>query len=267
MVSEHKKNNDSIGKTVLVIGLLCLVCSVVVASSAVGFRAVQQEQRRLDVQRNLMSVAGLLQPNMTPSQIDAAFKRAVEPRLLDLTTGELRDSAAAAKFDLSAALHSDDESTLLNADEDIAGIRRRSNQLPVYLVRNDQHEIEMFILPIHGSGVWSMMYAFLAVKPDGNTIRAFAYYRQGETPGIGGEIQNPNWSRHFAGRQLFDAQGMPALRLVQGGASPDDIHGVDGLTGATLTIQGVQNTFDFWLSDKGFGPFLQRVSEGAIKNG
>lgn len=266
-MSEQMKKNDTIGKTLLVVGLLCLVCSVVVTGSAVGFRAVQQEQRRLDVQRNLMNVAGLLQPNMTPAHIEATFQKYVEPRLLDLPSGQLLDANAAANFDLSAALRSDEESTLLSADEDIAGIRRRSNQLPIYLVRNDQHNIDMIILPIHGSGAWSMMYAFLAVEPDGNTIRAFAYYRQGETPGLGGEIQNPNWSRNFTGRQLFNAQGEPALRLVQGGPKPGDIHGVDGLTGATLTANGVQNTFDFWLGSMGFGPFLQKVREGAMKNG
>lgn len=266
-MSDNKKKNIGTRKTLLVVGLLCLVCSVVVAGSAVGFRAVQQEQRRLDVQRNLMNVAGLLRPAMTASDIEAAFKQYVEPRLLDLPSGKLLDSEAADKFDLSAALRSDDTSLDLTSDEDIAGIRRRSNQLPVYLVRNDQREIEMIILPVHGSGVWSMMYAFLAVETDGNTIRTFAYYRQGETPGLGGEIQNPNWSRNFSGRQLFDAQGVPALRLVQGGPPAGDIHGVDGLTGATLTAHGVQNTFNFWLGDLGFGPFLQKVREGALKNG
>lgn len=264
-MSENKKKNESVSKTLLVVALLCLICSVVVAGSAVGFRAVQQEQRRLDVQRNLMDVAGLFKPGMTTSQINQVFSDHIEPRLLDLPSGQLLDSAAAAKFDLSAALRSDEHSIKLTSEQDKASIRRRSNQLPIYLVRNDQQAIEMIILPIYGSGVWSMMYAFLAVEVDGNTIRALNYYRQGETPGLGGEVQNPNWSRQFTGKQLFNEQGKPALRVVTGGARPGDIHGVDGLTGATLTAVGVQNTFNFWLGDKGFGPFLQKVREGALK--
>lgn len=84
------------------------------------------------------------------------------------------------------------------------------------------------------------------------------------TPGLGGEVENPNWVGQFEGKKLFDDNFKPALKVVKGGATAGDIHGVDGLSGATLTGNGVQHTFDFWLGDMGFGPFLAKVREGEL---
>ncbi|CAI2107551.1 MULTISPECIES: Na(+)-translocating NADH-quinone reductase subunit C [Serratia] len=264
MANESK--NDSIGKTLLVVLLLCLVCSVVVAGSAVGLQSRQQEQRLLDKQRNILDVAGLLQPGMTGEQVKATFSKRIEPRLLDLDSGEFVPGDAAA-FDLAAALRSDAKSRALTAEQDLAGIRRRSNEAEIYLVRNESGAVDKIVLPVYGTGLWSMMYAFVALDADGNTVRGLSFYQHGETPGLGGEIQNASWRAQWIGKQLFDDNGNPAIRIVKGGARQGDIHGVDGLSGATLTANGVQHTFNFWLGEYGFGPFLQKVREGALKNG
>lgn len=264
MANESK--NDSVGKTLWVVLLLCLVCSVVVAGSAVGLKSKQQEQRLLDKQRNILDVAGLLQRGMTGEQVQAAFTKRIEPRLLNLDTGEFVPGDATA-FDLSAALRSDAKSRVLTAEQDLAGIRRRSNYAEIYLVRDEAGAVSKIVLPVYGTGLWSMMYAFVALDADGNTVRGLSFYEHGETPGLGGEIQNPSWRAQWIGKQLFDDNGNPAIRIVKGGARQGDIHGVDGLSGATLTANGVQNTFNFWLGEHGFGPFLQKVREGALKNG
>ncbi|EDL51201.1 Na(+)-translocating NADH-quinone reductase subunit C [Vibrio mediterranei AK1] len=120
------------------------------------------------------------------------------------------------------------------------------------------------ILPVHGTGLWSMMYAFVAVQTDGNTVNGITYYEQGETPGLGGEIENPSWRAQFVGKKLFDENFKPAIEIVKGGAPEGSEHGVDGLSGATLTGNGVQGTFDFWLGDMGFGPFLAKVRDGGL---
>ena len=86
-------------------------------------------------------------------------------------------------------------------------------------------------------------------------------------PGLGGEIENPNWQQQWVGKKLLDENGKPALKIVKGGARPGDEYGVDGLSGATLTSNGVQHSFDFWMGELGFGPFLKRLREGALNNG
>lgn len=85
------KNNDSISKTLLVVLVLCLVCSIVVAGSAVGLKPLQQEQRALDKQRNILAVAGLMQEGMTKDDVAAVFAERITARLVDLKTGELMD--------------------------------------------------------------------------------------------------------------------------------------------------------------------------------
>jgi Na+-transporting NADH:ubiquinone oxidoreductase subunit C len=128
----------------------------------------------------------------------------------------------------------------------------------------DGAETTKVIIPVHGNGLWSMMYAFVAVETDGNTVSGITYYEQGETPGLGGEVENPTWRAQFVGKKLFDENHKPAIKVVKGGAPQGSEHGVDGLSGATLTSVGVQHTFDFWLGDMGFGPFLAKVRDGGL---
>lgn len=151
----------------------------------------------------------------------------------------------------------------MTPEEDVADIRRRANTAVVYLVK-DQDEVQKVILPMHGKGLWSMMYAFVAVETDGNTVSAITYYEQGETPGLGGEVENPSWRDQFIGKKLYNEDHQPAIKVVKGGAPQGSEHGVDGLSGATLTSNGVQHTFDFWLGDMGFGPFLAKVRDGEL---
>lgn len=260
------KSNDSIGKTLLVVLVLCLICSIVVAGSAVGLKPLQQEQRALDKQRNILAVAGLMQAGMSASEVSSIYKSRITPRLLDLKTGELLDTDP-ANFNQSQALKDPQQSIALDASQDPAGIKRRSNVVEIYLVRDAQQKVNEVVLPIYGNGLWSMMYAFVALETDGRTVKGITYYDQGETPGLGGEVENPNWRAQFVGKKVLDDNGMPALKLVKGGARAGDEYAVDGLSGATLTANGVQHSFDFWMGEMGFGPFLKHVREGVLNNG
>lgn len=253
-------NNDSIKKTLLVVIALSLVCSIVVSASAIILKDRQTNNALLDMQSNIVSVAGLEARN--PQEIQAQFRSNIVPRLVDFSTGNFVEGDA-ANFDQRAASRNPRESIRLPADQDPAKILRRSNLGVVYLVKGDEGYSKV-ILPMHGNGLWSMMYAFVAVEMDGNTVAGITYYEQGETPGLGGEVENPRWRQQFVGKQLFDENHRPALRVYKGGAPEGSIHGVDGLSGATLTANGVQHTFDFWLGDMGFGPFLAKVRDGGL---
>ncbi|MBC8946897.1 Na(+)-translocating NADH-quinone reductase subunit C [Xenorhabdus indica] len=264
MANDKPKNNDSIGRTFLVVFVLCLVCSIVVAGSAVGLKAQQQEQKLLDKQRNILDVAGLLKPDMTTAEIKATYNNRIQPKLLDLKTATFEKSAG--NFDLNNALRSDETSIALSPEQDLAKIRRRADRAEIYLVKDGDGKTTELVLPVYGSGLWSMMYAFISIDVDGVTSRGITYYSHGETPGLGGEVDNPQWRKQWVGKKLYNLEGAPALRIVRGGAG-DNPYGVDGLSGATLTSNGVQHMFDFWLGDNGFGPFLKKVREGALKDG
>ncbi|HGS4440476.1 TPA: Na(+)-translocating NADH-quinone reductase subunit C [Vibrio cholerae] len=253
-------NNDSIKKTLFVVIALSLVCSIIVSAAAVGLRDKQKENAALDKQSKILQVAGIEAKGS--KQIVELYTKSIEPRLVDLATGDFVEGDA-ANYDQRKAAKEASESIKLTAEQDKAKIQRRANVGVVYLVK-DGDKTSKVILPVHGNGLWSMMYAFVAVETDGNTVSGLTYYEQGETPGLGGEVENPAWRAQWVGKKLFDENHKPAIKIVKGGAPQGSEHGVDGLSGATLTSNGVQNTFDFWLGDMGFGPFLTKVRDGGL---
>ncbi|MCL4148325.1 UNVERIFIED_CONTAM: hypothetical protein GTU68_046656 [Idotea baltica] len=239
-------NNDSIKKTLGVVVGLSLVCSIIVSTAAVVLKPKQQANAVLDKQSKIVEVAGVTGTGTIPE----LFAANIEPRLVDFTTGEFVEKSLTGD---SAATY----------DQHKAKIIRRANLGVVYLVKSGD-TVSKVIIPVHGTGLWSMMYAFVAVETDGNTVAGITYYDQAETPGLGGEVENPTWRAQFAGKKLFDADHNPAIKIVKGGAPAGSEHGVDGLSGATLTANGVQHTFDFWLGNDGFGPFLTKVRNGEL---
>jgi Na+-transporting NADH:ubiquinone oxidoreductase subunit C len=126
--------------------------------------------------------------------------------------------------------------------------------------RVDGDDVVLLILPIEGKGLWSTLYGFLALAPDTKTIEGLTFYEHGETPGLGGEIDNPRWKGLWKDRVAFDDEGNPEIEVIKGAAGPPDTdpHRVDGLSGATLTGRGVTHLIQFWLSNDGYGPFLEK---------
>jgi Na+-transporting NADH:ubiquinone oxidoreductase subunit C len=262
-VSNHDERTS---KTLWVVLLLCLICSIVVSGTAVGLRERQQQQQQLDQQRTILQVAGLLSPEMSSTQITAIFHQRLQSRLIDLASGEFI-AEETVPFDAQLAAKLPERSSALTSEEDSAHIQRRANQQRIYLVRQPSGKISLVILPLYGNGLWAMMYAFIALQADGNTVQGLSYYQHGETPGLGGEVDNPLWRQQWISKQLFNAQGQLAIQLKKGGNNRTDPHAVDALSGATLTTKGVQGTLNFWLGPLGYGPFLAKIRGGLLDHG
>jgi Na+-transporting NADH:ubiquinone oxidoreductase subunit C len=261
-------SKDSVKQTLIVATALCLVCSVLVSGAAVMLKPTQEYNRALDRKRNILQAAGLMQPG---GDVDALFEQ-IEPRVVDLASGRFAEVSDAAAFDQRKASRDPIQSDVLAPDKDIAGIKRRAKRASVYLVRGPAGDIRKVILPVHGYGLWSTMYGFLALDGDLRTVAGFRFYEHGETPGLGGEIANPAWLATWVGKQVVDDSGTPAIHLVKGGVdpnSPEALYQVDALSGATLTGDGVTNLLQFWLGQEGFGPFLAKLreEEGGSENG
>ncbi|MBY5990601.1 Na(+)-translocating NADH-quinone reductase subunit C [Ferrimonas balearica] len=257
------KNNDTFGKTLGVVIGLCLVCSLVVSSAAVALKPLQERNKAEDTQRYILEAAGML--DKIDGGIQATFKRYIDARVIDFATGEFDTEIDPLTYDQRKAARETATSTV--PANDIASIKRRADKGLVYLVNDQSGALETVILPIHGYGLWSTMYAFVALEPDFNTVKALVYYDQGETPGLGAEVENARWKAQWVGKQLFDANGDIAIKVVKGGAREGDIHGVDGLSGATLTSNGVQNSLDFWMGEEGYAAFLAKARKGELNNG
>ncbi|HEY7885658.1 MAG TPA: Na(+)-translocating NADH-quinone reductase subunit C [Cellvibrionaceae bacterium] len=255
-------NNDTIKKTVIVTVLLCFVCSVIVSTAAVLLKPLQVANQELDFKRNILSAAGLLEAGGDVEQI---FSQRVSMRAVDLDSGEYTDEVNPATYDQRAAAKDAALSTNLTKKEDIAGISRRENYSLVYLVENESGQLSKIILPIKGYGLWSTLYGFIALEADANTVAGLGFYEHGETPGLGGEVDNPRWKANWEGKKVYGDDGSVALTVIKGQVDPSSSraeHQVDGLSGATLTARGVANLVQFWLGESGFKPFLDKLQKG-----
>ena len=247
--------------TILFSGAVCVVCAVLVSSAAVSLKESQLRNAALDKQRNVLFAAGLARESdrLDADAVQRAFER-VRAVVIDLRTGAETEIDPTA-FDQAKAAR--DPATSREAPDNRASVQRVPHNALVYEVLEDGEPV-MAVLPIEGYGLWSTLYGFLSVGRDGNTVRGITYYQHGETPGLGGEVDNPKWKGAWPGRRLYGDSGAPSLRVVKGAAPPADRapHQVDGLTGATITSNGVTSMLDFWMGPHGFQSYLQRFKEG-----
>ena len=251
--------NDSTRKTLAVALIMCLACSIVVAGAAVILRPMQETNAALDRKRNILAVAGLLQPG---EDIEKAFAN-VTQRMVDLDTGEFTDELNGVAYDQYVAARDPALSEAIPKDQDIAGIGRRARYAEVYLV-GEENDFSQIILPVHGLGLWSTLYGFVSLGTDLTTIEGLKFYDQKETPGLGGEVDNPNWRVKWKGKLAFDESGDVRIQVIKGvvdASSPEAPYEVDGLAGATLTSRGVSQLLRYWLDDQGFGTFLENLRQ------
>jgi Na+-transporting NADH:ubiquinone oxidoreductase subunit C len=247
-------NNESIGKTLTVVVALCLVCAIIVSFASVQLRPLQQANKTQDIQRNILAAAGI----EVSGTVSDTFNSKIEARVVDMNTGEFVEGVDPNSFDFEKSKFDQSISFALKAEgiKDIAGIQRMTKNSPVYISKKEDGSIDAIILPIQGYGLWGVMYGFLALESDAETVKNINFYKHNETPGLGGEIQNPQWTAKWQGKEL-------PINIMKSGAKNE--HQIDGLSGATLTSNGVDHTVDFWTGEHGFGPFLAKVREGALK--
>ena len=195
---------------------------------------------------------------LADEEVRRRFDKNIEPHIIDLETGTPVEGIDAATFDQKAA--SADPATSRLAPPNPAKVVRIPNNARIFEVVEDG-VLSSIILPIEGKGLWSTLYGYLALDPDGRTIHGITFYQHGETPGLGGEVDNPRWTALCKGRLAFDEKWQPAIAVAKGSVGPPDKdpYRVDGLSGATLTSRGVTNLLAFWLGEDGFAPYLERL--------
>ena len=253
-------SNESTAKTLIVAFSLSIVCAIFVSTAAVMLKPVQEANKALDRKRSILAAAGMWEEGKT---VEEQFAE-VSTRVVDLRTGKFVDDVDAEEYDQRKAAKDPSQSEGLSAEQDVAKISRRENYSLVYVVEGSAGEIEKIILPIHGYGLWSTLYGYIALESDGNTVAGLGFSEHGETPGLGGEVDNPRWKAHWPGKKVY-RDGEVAIGLIKGPVDPASANApwqVDGLAGATLTARGVTNLVQFWLGENGFEPFLNNLNAG-----
>lgn len=254
--------NDSREKTLFVALALCLVCSILVSVSAVVLKPLQRANESLDLKRNLLMAAALIDKGASTQAVEEAFER-VDVRVIDLRTGEFVDDVDVTEFNQRRAAADPATSERIASEDDVAGVKRRPHFANVYLVKEGD-TVTQVVLPISGYGLWSTLYGFLALEPDLRTISGLKFYEHSETAGLGAEVDNPGWLAQWKGKQAFDESGQTVIAVVKGSAGDSNTQ-VDGLAGATLTSRGVHNMLQYWLGEQGFGPFIDKYRTAQVE--
>jgi Na+-transporting NADH:ubiquinone oxidoreductase subunit C len=253
-------SNETIKKTFIVAIVLCLVCSVIVSMSSVLLKPIQEANKDAFLKRSMLQAAGMYDETKS---IDEQFEQ-FTARMVDLETGKFTDEIDVDGFDQLKAAKDPALSIEIPDDQDIAKISRRAKYGKVYTL-DGENGIETIILPIKGYGLWGTLYGYLALEADGNTVVGLSYYDHKETPGLGGEVDNPRWKALWEGKEIYDDNNDVAISVIKGTVDSKDsdaVHKVDGLAGATLTSRGVHLMFQYWLGKNGYEEFLSNLRQG-----
>ena len=246
---------DGIVKTVIVATALCFVCSMVVSFAAVNLKSIQEVNKAIDKQKNILQVAGVYHEGIDVNKTFSSF----QPLVVDLNSGKFTDKFDPSIFDDKKAAQ--DPLLSVSLENDPASIGRRTNYATIYLLKKDDGSLDKVILPIHGYGLWSTLYGFIALEDNLNDIFGLQFYQHAETPGLGAEVDNPKWKAQWKGKKLNNENGELMIQVAKTQKYKD--HHIDALAGATLTSNGVDNLVRFWMGKDGFQKFLNNLKNGA----
>ncbi|NNE81455.1 MAG: NADH:ubiquinone reductase (Na(+)-transporting) subunit C [Silicimonas sp.] len=246
--------NEDPAKVFGVAFLVALISAVLVSVTSVTLKPLQEAHLEAERAARMAAMLDRL-PGMRDVMADLKVD-ALETRLVDLATGTFVSDVDPATFDPIAAAADPEESVEIPTDADVARLGRRANLAQVHLLERDG-ELLLIVLPVSGKGYQSTLRAMLALNADLTTISALTITEQGDTPGIGARVEDPDWLSLWPGKEIADADGRIVITVVRGAAS--GAHEVDAISGATITSNGVSNMLQYWLGDHGFGPFLARL--------
>ena len=255
---------DSMANTVLVAFVLCFVCSLAVSLAAVGLKERQEKNKALDVKKNILDATGIARAetgdsarSLSEDEIKKLFAN-IEAKIVDIDSAEFVEMSAEEieKFD---PRDSKNERVAIGDTDYKIGKSEREKRTKIFVVRNSDNSLDQIVLPIYGNGLWSTLYGFLAIDKDLETVKGITFYEHAETPGLGGEVDNPRWKDQWLGLSLYGEDGAPAIGVNKGPAPMGSKHLVDGLSGATITSRGVNDLVRYWISDGGFKPMLDKL--------
>lgn len=247
-------------RTLAVAFAVCAGCAALVSASVVWLRPLEAANRRDAREARVRSLIAEI-PGL------AAWASGAEDATIELRAIELASGEYAADADPEALLEGSGrarDGEALEPDEDPAGVGVLPRVVAIYELRREGR-VHAAILPVHGQGYVSQIRGHLAVAGDGNTIRGFVVTEQQETPGLGAEIERPEWQRRWRDKRLRDEEGRVRIRVVRAAPeadSPEAAFEVQGISGATRTGDGVGELVRFWVGPSGFGPYLARLREG-----
>ena len=238
-------NTQSNGYTVVYSAIMVVVVAAALTLVSQGLKSRQVANEENANRASILKSAGI----QAGEDVSADFKKYV-------TEGFLVDANGAKSGNL------DDAFKAASALASKSGKFENVDKYPVLVFNNNGEQ--KYIVPIDGAGLWDRIWGFVSLKNDFNTIDGVVFDHAGETPGLGAEMTNPNWSNQFNGKVMSEGGNFVGVKIYKGDASKDPKHGIDAITGSTMTSNGVEAMVNDCLKKyKGFKQSLGKTAAAA----
>ena len=227
---------------------VCVVLASGLAATYNGLKERISKNALFDKQRNVLIASGLYDPvaeQMTQEQLEQKFAAQVEVVVLDFVEEDVEKRVKVRHEEETVVVREITSATKTDIGiSDLPRVQRedRSRILGELYIATDDEGKTVYCMPISGYGLWSTLYGFLALEEDRDTVRGITFYKHGETPGLGGEVEKSWWQDDWKAKRTHDSEGnLVGITVLKGRGNTRDDHQVDGISGATITSNGVTN--------------------------
>ncbi|MBD0724917.1 NADH:ubiquinone reductase (Na(+)-transporting) subunit C [Flavobacterium sp. L1I52] len=227
-------NKDSNKATFLFSSIMVVVVAVMLSVTSISLAPYQSKNSRIEKMKNILSSVSIITET---ADTERQFEKSISQQIVLNNKGEEATGKITA-FDID-----------LKKELDKAKTAKKDEQLfPLFICNKGGKNF--YIIPVRGKGLWGPIWGYISLESDMNTIYGVSFGHKGETPGLGAEIETTEFQQQFIGKKIFDEAGnFVSVKTIKGGAPKGDLHGVDAVSGATITSNGVNEMFYRTLSN------------------
>ena len=225
---------------------LTIVCSLLLSLASEGLRSLKEKNVEIDKKKNILNAIGLNITSLSNSDIDKYFSNNIDTVIIDIN-GEINNFLTIS--DLVAIEN--------NQTGEVKYYNNDNEYLPMY----EDNSRSVVVLPISGKGLWSTLFGYFAIDSRNySTVRGITFYKHKETPGLGGEVSKKWFQSNFIGKEIYENNNLNSVKVAKAGyADENSLYEVDGISGATITSNGVTT---FLLRDlKRYEKYFMRNSD------
>ena len=216
------KNSFTFGFTTIMVIIVAALLSV----AYIKLKPYQDRNIELEKKQNILSSVGI---TVDRDNAEAKYSTYIKSEIVLNNKGEEVEGSA-FDVDLGKEIKKDVNTQLL----------------PLFISEVDG--ATRYIIPLRGKGLWGPIWGFIALEDDVNKIYGAVFDHKKETPGLGAEINTPMFQEPFAGKTIFEGEVFTPIKVIKGGPKEGDMHAVDGISGGTITSNGVSDMLSERLS-------------------
>jgi len=240
-------NKNSSSFTLIFSSILVVMVAVLLAAASIVLGPYQAKNVRLEKMQNILSSIGI---KTNREEAEKLFNQYIKEQLVLNSKGEpVAEKISAFDIDLKKEL---DKARTGNTDKQL---------FPLFVIDKDGKLY--YVIPVRGKGLWGPIWGYIALEGDINTVYGASFGHKSETPGLGAEIDTEEFQKQFKGKKIFDQSGnFVSVHLIKGGAAPEDLHGVDAVSGGTITSNGVSEMLQRTISS--YLPYFKTVKMNGV---